>query len=219
MGSLIIDIEELYHRVFGVKPSYHVGIPKEEDEEYNQYKQYRKLVPYRKLSNMRNIGSAPIETKDAFGVDIWLPIEFYNLPNGIGENNRLKLHYATIKITGSATIIRTPLVERKGTVKELYNIEDYKISIRGFFIDKQYRSLPFEDLMSLKMLHETGQSFSIWNALTDIYLRDSSNPAFEQQQVIITSFELPESVGGKKSMYPFSMELESDNVFTLEIPE
>ena len=217
MGSLIVDIEELYHRIFGVKPYYKVNVP--QYEEHNGYTQYRELIPYRKTEKMRNPGSAPIEAKDAFGVDVWLPVEFYNLPNGIGENNRLKLYYTTIKITGKATIVRTALAERKGTVKELYNIEDYKITIRGFFIDKQYRSLPFEDLMNLKKLHEAGQSFSIWNALTDIFLLDSSNPNLEQQQVVITSFELPEEVKGRKSLRPFVMELESDNIFTLEMTD
>ena len=212
MSSLIVDIQNLYARTFGRKP-YVVEEPRPATEinTYNVQPGNQSAV----LVNRAN--GAPLTATDGYGVDIWLPVELYNLPTGVGENGRLKLYYGTVRITASANMVRTPLVERKGSVKELYSIDDYKITLKGFFIDKQYRSLPVEDIRALKELHERGQAFSIYNAITDIVLADTSNPGFEQQKVVMTSFELPDKDGGRKSMQPYIITLESDNVFTLEV--
>lgn len=212
MSSLVIDIQNLYARTFGQRP-YVVEQP-QPNQDANTY-MVQAGVQNAVQTNRAN--GAPLSVVDKYGIDIWLPVELFNLPTGVGENGRMKLYYGTVRVSASATMVRTPLVERKGTVKELYNIDDYKITLKGFFIDKEYRSLPVEDIRALKELHERGQAFSIWNAITDIVLADTSNPGFEQQKVVMTSFELPDKDGGRKSMQPYIITLESDNVFTLEV--
>lgn len=216
MSSLAFDIKKLYDNTFG-KGSYAVkNTPPGPD--VNAYSINAGVNPNTRLYSSNG---SPLYAKDAKGVDVWLPTELFNLwpVNGqqVGNNGRLKLYYSTISISGAATIIRTPLAERKGSAKEVYNIEDYKITIKGFFIDKDLRSLPESDMWALKHIHETGKPIGLYNALTDIFLSDNENLGFEQQQVLLTRFNMPEGSGGKTSMRPFVMDFESDNIFTLEV--
>lgn len=206
MSSIIIDIDRLFQQQFGTKPHI-VKIPGE-----NNSGEIYKI----NTTNTTNLTSDYL-TKDSKGVEIWLPVYFGGLPADVGDNGDLFLPYTVVRITGSSTIIRTPLAERRGSVKELYNVDDYKINIKGFFIDKDKRLLPEKDLQALKRIHESGQAFTLYNKLTDIFLTDKSLTAIEQQRVVITGFDLPEVEGGRKYVRPFSMTLESDCVFTLEV--
>lgn len=209
MSSLIVNIEQLFQDQFGSRP-YKVPQTSPASNDQTPYK-----VPV-SLGSNRALNNKLIST-DSTGIDIWMPIWFQELPNDIGDEGTIYLPYAVISITSRATIVRTPLAERKGSVKEQYNTEDYKIKVKGFFIDKQYRLFPEKDLKALKKLHESGRSFKLVNALTDLFLIDQTLPANEQQRVVLTSFDLPETEGGRISYRPFVMELESDTVFTLEV--
>lgn len=146
---------------------------------------------------------------DYNGVEIWLPVWFRNLPAGIGENGALFLPYTVVKISGKKTIIKTPLTERRGTVKEQYNIDDYSISIKGFLID-QARQWPEKELRDIKALFETQQAVSLDNALTNVFLD-------RNDRVVIENLDIPEVEGGRNAVRPFAMQLESDAVFTLEL--
>lgn len=209
MSLFVVNIDELFQAQFGSKP----------------YKVPQVNAQPNQDSGFRVPGSAPGSTAqnnkllstDSKGVDIWLPIWFEDLPQEIGDNGTVYLPYAVISLTSRATIIRTPLSERKGSAKEQYNTEDYRIKIKGFFIDKENRLFPEKDLKMLKQVHESGRSFKLVNALTDLFLIDPTLPANEQQRVVMTSFDLPEVEGGRISYRPFVMELESDTVFTLEV--
>lgn len=208
MSNFILDIENMFQRQFGTKP-YHVG-----------------KVAYDKAANGYVVEGIPNSQKglipsnllksDGHGVEIWLPIEFYDLPTKQFPKGTFYLPYAVIRIGGSSTIAKTSLAERKGTVKELYSIGDDSITIKGFFIDKVGRLFPEEDLEKLHQLRLLGTSFKIKNALTDIFLKDASLPSIEQYSVVLETFELMEVEGGRKAR-PFVMTLSSDSVFTLEV--
>jgi hypothetical protein len=212
MSTIAFELQQLYQQTFGGRP--HVGkIPATPaDAPF--------VIPAKTDNTIYTVsGGAPLTANDLFGVEVWLPVWFYNLPQGLGDaNGRLFLPYSVVRITGSSSFVRTPLAERQGTVKELYSVDDYKINIKGFFIDKASRDLPVADLIRLKKLHELGRAFSIWNALTDIFLSKPASPEdiYDQQQVVLTGFELPEVEGGRKAR-PYSLTLESDNIFTLEV--
>lgn len=208
MSRISTDLENLYLRSFGSKP-YHIDkVSDVKDSGTNGFK-----------INTTNTGGYGTDklTKDSKGVEIWLPVYLEDLPAEVGDNGKLFLPYSVVRISGSSTVVRTPLAERIGSVKEQYNVEDYKISIKGFFIDKDQRLWPEKDLEALKKIHEFRKAFKITNALTDIFLSHSSLPAIEQKRVIITAFDLPEVEGGRNHVRPFSMTLESDCVFTLEV--
>jgi len=92
----------------------------------------------------------------------------------------------------------------------LYSTDDYSISLKGFFIDDKNRIWPEEELTAFKRLFELQTAVVLENALTNVFLEKG-------QKVVIESFELPEVEGGRKHVRPFSIELESDSIFTLEV--
>lgn len=206
MSSLIFDIDKLYQRTFGSQP-YRVA---QESAQQNTQPSFK--------INGNNTVTVVDRVQNTLqvslnGIEIWLPTVLSNLPSNVFENGILNLPYSVVRITGSSTIIRTPLNERRGTVKEFFSIDDYKITLKGFFIDQE-RVWPYDDLLSLKNLHELGSAFTMDNALTNVFLNKPG--AEDQQRVVITGFDLPEVEGGRKHVRPFVMQIESDSVFELE---
>jgi hypothetical protein len=219
MSSLIIDLQREFNQVFGSRP--HIGRQAATPAEpgYNIIKSNQKsgLEVQFVISENNNRTSTTdkgyeLFTTDSKGIEVWLPVRLEGLPSGVGDGGKLVLPYTVVRITAKSTIIRTPLAERRGSVKELYNIEDYIITIKGFFIDKARRLWPEQDLQALKEIHEMGKSFKISNALVSTFLGDEDN-------VVMTGFDLPEVEGGRNHVRPFVMNLESDSVFTLEVEE
>jgi hypothetical protein len=145
------------------------------------------------------------------GVEIMLPVRFYDGPNLIAY-----MPFVVLSISGGKTIIRTPLAERSGTVKEQFNDDDYKIVIKGFLIG-QDRKFPEAEIDVLRVLKETKKAVTIDNALTNIFLLYSGLPPEDQKRVVVTGFDMPDVTGGREHVRPFSMTLESDTVFTLEL--
>lgn len=210
----IIDLAKLFERTFGGKP-YVIG--KDGTLSNDNSVPYRVTQPqgvdyYGQLSTPK--GSKIAEMYK--GVQIWLPTTLYVASQAVSY-----LPYSVIKITGKKTIIRTPLPERIGTVKEQYNIDDYKISIKGFLIGDKIvaAGFPEDDLYNLKQLYEAKTAVTIDNALSNIFLTNNDLDFFEQRRVVITNLELPEVQGGRKNVRPFALEMESDSVFTLELKD
>jgi len=204
----IIDLGKLFQRVFGGKP---YVINKNGDVTDAPGELYQ--IPANSLvikNGQQLTPKGSLVAEKYKGVEIWLPT--YLSANGV----TVFLPYSIIKITGKKTIIRTPLVERMGTVKEQYNIDDYSIIIKGFLISDD-RTFPEDDLKTLKILYETQTAVTIDNALTNIFLANPALDQFEQRRVVITSLDIPEVQGGRKNVRPFVMEMESDSVFTLEL--
>jgi hypothetical protein len=201
MSSLIFDIEKLYQHTFGSRP---YKVP--EQSVHNNPEQPFKIEGVKNDEIYAPDGSL-LQTS-YLGVEIWLPTRLRGLPTDLFQDGILFMPYTVIRVAGSSTIIRTPLAERRGTIKELYNVEDYKISLKGFFIDSN-RVFPYDELSALKKLHEMGTAFFIDNAVSNIFLNSDD-------RVVITGFDLPEVEGGRKHIKPFSIQLESDTVFTLE---
>ena len=207
--SIASELTQLYYEIFGSKP--HVAssfFHKKEDNANSTVTRVNMTgIPLPLNKGDLTIGGSSLR-EHYEGVEIWLPTRLILSPRS--KENIWFLPYSAISITGSSHWIKTALAERKGTVKELFSVDDYKISIKGFFIDKANRLFPIDDLLQLQRFHESGQSLYIENVLTDIFLS-------EGDKVVIDSFSLPEVTGGKKSMRPFAMTLESDSVFTLEL--
>jgi len=200
MSSIVFDIQELYQRTFGSRP-YVVKnntLPQQQQQPY-QLQGSHALELFDKVGNTLQ--------ENVLGVEIWLPTILANLPTALFPDTFLKLPYSVIRITGSSTIVRTPLAQRRGTVKELYAIDDYKIVLKGFFIDEN-RRWPYDGLHALKKLHEMGEAFSLDNALSNVFFNVND-------KVVMTGFDLPEVEGGRKHVRPFIIQLESDSVFDL----
>ena len=199
------DLQDLYNRQFGSKPK----VPAQKDLEQldSGFK-----IEGQKPENASFTGSSLIANYR--GQEIWLPIKFFELDVAKFGVSELLLPYSVIKVAAKKTIIKTPLAERQGSVKEQYSVEDLDISIKGFVtgLDASgvYPIFPEEEIKLLKDLFMLNESIKLDNALTNIFIGTD-------HRVIIESIEFPEVEGGRKNFRPFSMKLESDTIFTLEL--
>lgn len=200
MSWMIKDLGDLYRYTFGTRP-YVVG------EGETMPPDAPIVLQGNKVEISQLSGSAL--TANYLGKEIWLPVRFLGLDAAEFGASELLLPYAVVKISSSKTIVRTPLAERKGTVKELFSADDYKIMIKGFVIDETNRVWPERELTILKKLDDLNTAIQIDSALTNIFLDQDT-------RVVITALELPEVEGGRNHIRPFSMTLESDSIFTLQ---
>ena len=133
----------------------------------------------------------------------------YFMPAQLGGQ---ALPFPVVRISGQKTIVETPMVARRGTVKELIAIDDYKISIKGIIIDPDGH-WPEAQIDALRKLYERAEALSLNCAFTNIFL--GSPEAGGSDKVVITSLEFPECKGAK-NVTGYSMELVSDQPFKLE---
>ncbi len=123
----------------------------------------------------------------------------------------LQLQYPVVSVTSRKTIIETPLTERRGTVKELINIQDYEIVIRGFIIGQSHE-FPEDRVAKLRNVYEKNVALSIKCPLTDIFLLRPDRSGSDQ--VVITQLIFP-AVTGVKNVRPYELHLVSDEPFNL----
>jgi hypothetical protein len=158
------------------------------------------------------VGS-PYYASDAFNREYFMPVTL-SFPGGNGTEDTLQswnLPHPIVSISSRKTIIETPLVERRGTVKELINIEDYEIAIKGFIIG-QTHEFPEKDVSRLRRLYEYNIPLSIQCPVTDIFLLRPDRSGSDQ--VVIKELKFP-SLGGIKNVRPYELHLVSDAPFSL----
>jgi len=100
---------------------------------------------------------------------------------------KVEIPHAIVSVTGRKNIVETQLVGRKGSVKELINLEDYKISIAGF-IRSADGTWPEEDIARMRDLYNVNESVEMMCALTDVILD-------EDDRVVIESVDFPSTPG------------------------
>ena len=141
-----------------------------------------------------------LRKKDAQGRYYFMPVFFlykdksYEIPN------------ALISFTGKKTIVETPMVGRKGSVKELINIDDYEISIQAVAQDKDF---PEAALTELNEIYNINESITLKCALTDLFLE-------QDDKVVIKSIDLTD-MKGTETFQVFKMDLVTDRSFELII--
>nr|WP_315032489.1 DUF6046 domain-containing protein [uncultured Chryseobacterium sp.] len=204
----VFDLQNLYKSYFSRTP---FNLPNSGDE---VTRDFRNLGP----SKNKNRGEIFSNTKGiafnktgAYGQDIWFPAEF-RINGNVKET--LIIDTCTIAVNLSKTIVRTAVSERKGTVKEMFSIDDYKFTIRGFLIDKT-RKVPEGDINKLKMIFETDQPVTLHGGYPEIFLKEST-------RIAVTSLDFPEVQGQAHWIRPFSLTCESDfiaDVKDLEVPK
>lgn len=122
------------------------------------------------------------------------------------EGKAYEIPNAIISLTGKKTIVETPMVGRKGAVKELINIDDYEISIQGVASADDF---PQDALQELNELYSLNEALTLECALTDVVLGE--NPA-----VVIKSIDLSD-MKGTECFQVFKMSLTTDYSFELII--
>ncbi|TDX86175.1 DUF6046 domain-containing protein [Epilithonimonas xixisoli] len=146
----------------------------------------------------------------AYGQDIWFPIILKGgkMNAGAYEGINIAIDACTINVNLATTVVSTPVVERKGTVNEIVNIDDYKFTIRGFLIGKN-RTVPEDKIRALVDLKESTQEKTLHGGYPEIFLDESC-------RIIITALEFPEVQGQNHWIRPFSLTCQSDFITDLE---
>lgn len=162
---------------------------------------------------------SPYYAKDRLGTEYYLPVtisysEDAQSEGGAGNSETLKkwdLPYPVISVTSRKTIIETALTERRGTVKELINIQNYEIIIRGFIISSA-NEFPESDVTMLRTIYEQNAPLSIQCPLTDIFLLRPDRSGSDQ--VVLRELKFP-AINGVKNIRPYELHLVSDEPFNL----
>lgn len=200
MSTLVFDFKQQYNNTFGHKPV--VGALLNSTQQNSDF-----VVPgTTQLEAYAKDGSL-LFTK-LHGVEVWLPTKFRGLSINDFEFGIMDLPYCVISIRGGMEWIETKLKKRKGTVKELFGIGDYEITLKGFLIDRA-RVWPYDDLIMLRKVYEAGKPFSLDNALTNIFLTGN-------KRVVMKSFDLYPVEAQSQHVRPFAIQLESDSIISLE---
>lgn len=190
------NVVDLLESVIGYKGFPYPGgfIPKLPDK----YQKGENFTYTGGVSNERthsDLGSV-LRKKDANGRWYFMPIEI----NGIEMPN------AVISIRGKKTIVETPMVGRKGTVKELISVDDYEIRIAGVALDSDF---PDRQVNELNELFNVNEAVTLKCALTDIFLD-------EEDKVVIKSIDFAE-MRGCETAQVFTMDMVTDRSFELTI--
>lgn len=105
-----------------------------------------RLVPHYNIDS-ENSDDAPF--KSALGTPVYSCLEFVKDNNGTSLDNSLgvgeqitsetllRIDTVLITVTGTKNIIKTPIVGRRGTVKEYISQGDYQINFRGSILPDQ----------------------------------------------------------------------------------
>ena len=188
MAQLEIDIRELFNFYFG-----YIGLPfpkpqKQQAIYVAKTYDWTDKLTYEGYNNK----------KDFLGRFIFMPVELEDL----------LLEAVAMNLQVQKKIVKTAVAGRQGTVKELISTQDYKITLKGFLINRKDNNYPTEQVEKLKNIFEKNTSITIKSPLTDI---------FEITKVVIESLNLPETK--HQNIQPFSMSLLSDDDFTAILNE
>lgn len=192
---MIFDLNKLYQQTFGSTPNIKFSKPTEEDNTTSSKMFDIKPKEAAKYSKLGTPYYEKVEG-DVLGRECFLPVTVDNL----------KLPYSVVRISSKKTLVETACVNRKGSVIEQINVENYSIKLRGFLIGEN-NQLPDEGITALKDLYEKNESVVLRNALTDIFLSG-------EDKVVIKSIDIPE-VRAVQNVRPYEFDMISDSEFTL----
>lgn len=197
MGFVSFSIRDLYEQAFGYKsPAFELPqIPGTDGKIPDSGGSYSNRHP-----RISSVG-APYFSTDKLGREYYMPV----LLGGV------ELPHPVISVHGRKNIVETPLVQRRGKVKELINTDDYVISIRGLIFNNT-DEFPEKEVRDLKDLFELPESLVMESAITDIFLLQPDRKGYDK--VVIKSFSFPE-MRGIMNVRPYELELVSDEDFTL----
>lgn len=213
MAELSFNISDLFEQTFGYKTrAFDPDFSKTEGAVNTNRKEY-------------GAQGSPYYTIGSLGLEYYMPVTI-SYPEGISsltskqatqgaiETGKLKkwdLPFPVISVSSSKTIVETPLTERRGTVKELINIRNYEITIKGFIIGEG-NNFPESEVTILRNIYEQNEPLAIQCPLTDIFLLRPDRSGSDQ--VVITELKFP-AVTGVKNVAPYELHLVSDEPFNL----
>lgn len=201
--NTLLDLNKMYKTYFSSAPYY---VTKDEKQPTTQDVGY-----YVNLQNKRKKGTIQRSDQDqpfnkigAYGQEIWGAITL-KIASGLS----IEIEACTVAVHLSKTIVKTPVSERQGTVKECFHLDDYKFTIKGFLIDKN-RSFPEDQINKLKAIFESTEDIFLHGGYPEMFLTDHC-------KVVIETLDFPEVQGKAPWIRPFQMTCESDLIQDLII--
>lgn len=191
MAEISLSIGELFGRAFGYVPNNF-----EKDMEVYWASPDRK-TPARLETNER--GTSGYYGFDAEGREYYMPVTL----------GGVKLQHPVISYSSTKRVIETELTERRGSAKQLVNIGDWEIMIKGVIVNKD-NEYPESEIRELVELHERRESLVIGSVITDLLLIRGDS----QDRVVIKRISFPE-VRGIRNARGYEIELVSDQEFDL----
>lgn len=199
-----INLKEVFNKVWYISYPYPeiinnvtVGIPEKEIKGDYQFNKWDK-------KDMSDLGVS-FYTKNDSNIDVFMPI-------WVSENSRDAKEYllpnTIMSLTNKKNIVITPLVNRKGTVKEEVSFDDWELNIKGVVVGKG-NNYPDAEVQKLLNWYNDRTTFNIQNARTSMCLG-------KEEKVIMVDIKLPE-LSGYQNTQPFEMKLISDSEFSLYI--
>ncbi len=218
MAEITFSLADLFEQTFGYKTQAF-------DPKFNTVVGQSALSPGRKENGAQG---SPYYAADAPGREYYMPVTVTytdaSQGNGLitgdggttnqgstGALSKWDLPYPVISISSRKTIVETPLTGRSGTVKELINIQDYEITIKGFIIANT-NEFPEADVTTLRTIYEQNVALSIQCPLTDIFLLRPDRGGSDQ--VVIRELTFP-AINGVKNVRAYQLRMVSDEPFNL----
>ena len=218
MAEITFSLADLFEQTFGYKTQAF-------DPKFNTVVGENSLSPGRKENGAQG---SPYYSSDALGREYHMPVTITyqdaSQSNGLitgaggssdqgstGGLSKWDLPYPIISITSRKTIVETPLTGRRGTVKELINIQDYEITVKGFIIGNT-NEFPETEVTTLRTIYEQNVALSIQCPLTDIFLLRPDRSGSDQ--VVIRELSFP-AISGIKNVRPYQLRMVSDEPFNL----
>ena len=111
-------------------------------------------------------------------------------------------------MSAKKNIVETPLVGRKGAVRELISSEDFKVSIRAVARTED-GTYPADQIVAFKELYNVNEAVELKSVLTDLLFD-------ENDKVVITDMSFPETPGVEDEQ-EVEIECVTDKPFELTI--
>ncbi len=196
---------DIYASVFGYKAlPFPAGIINNASQAENSYKASGYFVEPSSASNdTERLSSqgAVLYKKEANGTEAFCPVDIYHP----GTKKNYSLPYSTVSVTRSKNIVETALPGRKGTVKELIQIEDTQLQVQGVILGDD---LPETEISELNELFEINEAVQFKNAFAEIFMKADNN-------VIIKDLQCPD-MKGVTGAQAYSFVAITDSVLELE---
>lgn len=124
-----------------------------------------------------------------------------NLLLRTNDGTQIEFIDAKVKVVPENTIKCTPLVNRNGSVKELIQASDYKVTISGSLMVDSMHEFPYNELKLLNSILKKQESIRVVNAYLDI---------FGINQMVFQSGNFDQSAAQFVNVMPFSLDFLSD---------
>lgn len=152
-------------------------------------------APARQVSTAKG---QQLYAEDVEGREFFLPVFI----------NDVLVPFAVMSMNWKKTIVSTPMPERGGSVHELISVDDYTFNVKGLLVNEE-GNFPEQGIIDLHKLFQVNKSVRMQSALSAIVLKGD-------ELVIIKEVKWPHTPG-VEHVKAFEIELESDQIFELEL--